>query len=220
MNDLRICLLTEDSLYGDIAAKFIKQNFSNYEIVKVNLNDSVGKYIYNRKFDYIISFFYSWIVPEEILRNAKFAAINFHPAPPEHPGTGCYNFALYNGEKMFGTTCHHMLEKPDTGGIISVKRFPMFETDTVESLKERTKIYSLVNFFEVVFIIMEGGGLPTSSENWKREPRTRRDLDMLLEIDLDMSTEEIDKRIRATAHPTYPGPYIEIHGKKYSLRSG
>jgi methionyl-tRNA formyltransferase len=172
-----------------------------------------------KKFDYIISFLYTKIIPEDILKNARFAAINFHPGPPEYPGTGCYNLALYNNDKIFGTTCHHMLKKADSGKIISVKRFPLFESDTVGTLKERTMIYTILIFFELIYLIIEGKDLPRSKEEWKREPYTRKDLNKLLQIGLEMPKEEIDRRIRATACNNYPGPYIEIHGKKYSLRA-
>ena len=46
--------------------------------------------------DYIISYLSRWIVPEYILKKAKVAAINFHPASPDYPGFGPNNFALYD----------------------------------------------------------------------------------------------------------------------------
>ncbi len=218
-NNVSICLITKDSPYGDIAINLIKRNFSNYAIVKGDFSEPTNAEILKRKFDYIISFLNPAMIPEDILKNARLAAINFHPGPPEYPGAGCYNFALYNNDKMFGITGHHMLKKADSGKIISVKRFPLFEGDTVESLKERTMIYMLLSFFELIYTIIEGKDLPASDEAWKREPRTQKDLDALLEISLDMPTEEIDRRIRATAHTEYPGPFVEIHGKKYTLKS-
>lgn len=220
MNDYTsICLITRDSPYSDMAINFIKQNFSNYTIVKGDFSEPTNAGVLKRKFDYIISFLNPRMIPEDILKNARCAAVNFHPGPPEYPGAGCYNFALYNNDKMFGTTCHHMKKKADSGKIVSVKRFPMFESDTVMSLRERTMTYTLLNFFELIYPIIEGKDIPTSDEEWKREPRTQKDLNELLQISLDMPTEEIDRRIRATAHGEYPGPYIEIHGKKYTLKS-
>ncbi len=66
---------------------------------------------------YIISFVSPWIIPENLLNSAQKAAINFHPGPPDYPGTGCYNFALYEGTKKYGVTAHHMEKKVDTGNI-------------------------------------------------------------------------------------------------------
>lgn len=218
MNSFSIGLFTKESSYCNIAIDFVKRNFSEYEVIKEDIESFNTTSLYARRFDYIISFLYNHLIPQAVLDNASIAAINFHPAPPEYPGTGSYNFALYNNEKMYGTVCHHMIEKPDSGKIIAVKRFPLFQTDTVKSLRERTMIYTLLNFFEVINIILEKKDLPLADEVWTHEPTTRKDLEKLLEINLDMSTDEIDKRIRSTAVPNYPGPYITIHGKKYSLK--
>jgi methionyl-tRNA formyltransferase len=218
MNDSRICLLTKESLYSNVAINFIKQNFSDYRIVKSDSGELLNGLQYEMKFDYIIAFLYPNIVPESVLKNAKTASVNFHPGPPEYPGAGCYSFALYNEETFFGTTCHHMLKRPDTGHLIFVKRFPIFETDTLSTLKERTMTYTLLNFFEMMYLILEKKELPVADEHWKRDPYLQKDFRKLLEINSNMSTNEIDKRIRATAHPLYPGPYFEIQGKKYTIR--
>ena len=45
--------------------------------------------------DYILSFRSQSILPESLLKIPKFYSINFHPGPPEYPGTGCFNFAIY-----------------------------------------------------------------------------------------------------------------------------
>lgn len=218
MNKSNIGLFTKNSPYCDIAIDFVKRNFSEYEVILGDVQSLINTPVYTRNFDYIISFLYTQVIPEDILKNARVAAINFHPSPPEYPGTGSYNFALYNNEKLYGTVCHHMLEKPDSGNIVLVKRFPLFETDTVESLRERTMIYTLLNFFEVMYILLQNKDLPSSDEVWARKPTTRKDLEKLLEIKPDMSVEEIDKRIRATSAPNYSGPYITIKGKRYTIK--
>ena len=48
--------------------------------------------------DLIISFLNYTILPKEILEKAP--AINFHPGPPEHPGSGCMSWGLYEGQKI------------------------------------------------------------------------------------------------------------------------
>ena len=216
ISDRKIGLFTKDNVYCDIAKNVIKHNFSNYRIIKGNLEDQ-NESIYQTKFDYIIAFLYHKIIPETILKNARIAAINFHPAPTNYPGGG-YSFALYNGDNNFGTTCHHMEKKADTGKVILEKKFPLYQTDTFVTLKERTMIYTLINYFEITHLILEKKDLPESKNQWKREPLTHKDLEsQVLELTLDMPVEEIDKRLRA-ANPDYPGPFIEINGKRYTLR--
>ena len=71
--------------------------------------DNIPTSLLNWQGDLIVSYLSRWIVPQSLLSRAKVGAINFHPAPPEYPGIGCINFALYNNEGTFGVTCHHML---------------------------------------------------------------------------------------------------------------
>ena len=64
--------------------------------------------------DILVSYLSPWIIPGKILDKTKLWNINFHPAPPEYPGIGCFNFAIYNREKSYGVTAHLMAEKVDT----------------------------------------------------------------------------------------------------------
>ena len=103
------------------------------------------------------------------------AALNFHPGPPEYPGIGCTNFAVYDGANEFGITCHHMLSKVDTGDIIAVKRFPVFESDTVFTITQRCYSYIINLFYEIFYLLMNGKALPVSEEQWKRKPYLRKE---------------------------------------------
>ena len=91
-----------------------------------------------KKYDLLISYISPWIVPANILNKTKKWNINFHPGPPEYPGIGCFNFAIYNSEKEFGSTAHIMEKRVDTGEIIGVERFGMSDIETVESLSLKT----------------------------------------------------------------------------------
>ena len=51
--------------------------------------------------DYIVCFRSLFILPDSLLKKARIAAINFHTAPPEYPGSGCINFALYDEVDVF-----------------------------------------------------------------------------------------------------------------------
>ena len=63
------------------------------------------------------------------------------------------------------------------------------------------------------------GRLATSKETWKRHPYTRSQLDDLCRIPLNVSKEELKRRIRATRFPGYPEPHLELHGKRFCLQS-
>lgn len=171
--------------------------------------------INSTRYDFIISYISPWIVPSSWLLRAKRAAINFHPGPPEYPGIGCTNFAIYNNEMEFGVTAHHMAQKVDSGKIIAVKRFPLYPDDSVFSLTQRCyeNIYQL--FLDTLPSLLEGKPFAESKEKWTRKPFLRKELDELCLIRPDMNKEEIRRRMRATAFPNYPAPFIDLAGFRF-----
>lgn len=147
--------------------------------------------------DCIISYLGRWIVPGDLLKQAG-TAINFHPGPPEYPGYGCNNFAIYDEAREYGVTCHHMAPRVDTGAIIAVKRFPVFSSDNAGTLLARTYDYQLALFYDIVGRMIGGESLPVSSEKWTREPFTRKQFSELERVTPDMTEHEIARRKRAT----------------------
>lgn len=187
-----------DNVYASAAADFIRQHFENPRIVFSRRQDPFPEELYQWKGDLLISYLAQWIIPAAVLSQASRAAINLHPGPPEYPGIGCTNFALYNRETVFGITCHHMLSKVDTGELIAVRRFPVLDTDTVYSVTQRCYAEILHLFYELMTGILLGKPLPQSAETWTRKPYKRKDLDELCELRPGMSEEEVQRRIKAT----------------------
>ncbi len=70
-------------------------------------------------------------------------AFNIHPAPPEKPGAGSYISSLLGGEKAYGVTVHYITEDVDDGPIISVRRYPIPEGSTEQSLRVLTRYQCL-----------------------------------------------------------------------------
>jgi len=205
------------NFYCEQAVEFFKLHlFEENMILLGNRGDRFPEDIGWWKGDYIISFLSPWIIPKYLLDRAKIASINFHPGPPEYPGIGCTNFAIYDNVDTFGVTCHNMNPKVDTGNIITVKRFPLFETDTVFSLTQRCYGYLLTLFYEITSLILAGDDLPQSDECWKRKPYKRKELNELCRITSDMSDEEIKRRVKAVTFPNAQGAYIEKNGLKFN----
>lgn len=164
----------------------------------------------------VISYLSRWVVPAWLLKRANVAALNFHPAPPEYPGIGCINFALYHGVSEFGATCHHMETRVDTGKIVAVKRFPVSPQDDVASLLAKTYDHQLALFKEIISGISEGNPLPSSDVKWHTPAYTREQLNELSRITPGMSKVEIAKRIRATTFGKFK-PFIELGGYRFEL---
>ena len=84
--------------------------------------------------EYIVCFRSLFVLPKRLIDSASIAAINFHPAPPEYPGSGCINFALYDEVSGYGVTAHFMNELVDNGKIIEVRRFPVAPYDNLPTV--------------------------------------------------------------------------------------
>jgi methionyl-tRNA formyltransferase len=169
--------------------------------------------------DYVISYLSRWIVPRVLLQKARRGAINFHPAPPEYPGVGCLNFALYDGCPYYGVTCHYMAPAVDTGRIIAVRRFPLLAGDDVALLLERTHQHLLTLFYEIVSAVVLNQPLPECAERWSRRPFTRLELDQLGHITPEMTEEEAARRVRATAFGPWK-PFVTVAGLRFELAPG
>ena len=200
-SDLKVLFIGKaEHHYSKAAADYIQLRFNNAVVVFSTRREPFPEYLHLWEGDLIISYLSQWIIPDKLLKNAKFASINLHPGPPEYPGIGCTNFAIYNGEREFGITCHHMAAKVDTGPIIAVRRFPVIESDTVYSLTQRCYKEILQLFYELINGILLDQAIPQSTETWKRKPYTRKQLNELCELTPDMSKDEISLRLKATTY--------------------
>lgn len=216
--DFKVLFLRkEDNEFADRAEEYVLTRFNNTTTFEGNRHDKLPPHVLNWQGDLFISFISSWIYPGALLNSAKCAAINFHPGSPEYPGTGCTNFAIYEGAREYGITCHHMNSQVDAGNIIMVKRFPVSTTDTVYDVTQHC--YRLIeeSFYELMETILKKEALPVSTEQWKRKPFTRKQLDELCTVTPDMSEEEIELRIRATTYKT-PWAFTKIGKHIFKLQ--
>ena len=221
---MKVLLLTKDNYWTSLAENFLKLLFGESSVKAYRSNEKYKKIpseVLEEEGDLLVSFLSPWIVPESLLRKFKIA-INFHPGPPEYPGIGCYNFALYEDAKEYGVTCHFMSPEVDSGSIMNVIRFPIYPEDVPETLQERSMVYMLILFYDIISKIYRGEALVPSGEKWLRKPFTRKELNELCRIDpVNMCVEEIKCRIRATIHSNVKyGPFIEIGNYRFYLDSG
>ncbi len=212
---MRIKLFAKEKPGLREAISFLNTLTCNLELYIGQIGDQFPNEAFENDTDIIISYISPWIIPESMLVKAKQYAINFHPGPPEYPGIGCTNFAIYEGAKDFGVTCHIMKKKVDSGKIISVKRFPVYENDSVLSLTDRAYSFILIQFYEVISDVFKNHKLHYLDETWTRKPFTRKELNELCRISLEMTSEEITRRIKATSFPNMPGAFLEIEGYKF-----
>ncbi len=186
--------------------------------------ESLPEEIKNWSGDYILSFRSYFILPSKLMNNITGYAINFHPGPPEYPGTGCINFALFEEATIFGVTAHLMEPSVDTGKIIKVNRFQISKKDTVSSLLKKTheELFRLFNDIVKKIATKQFDALletnTASNELWSSPATKIGDLLALQSIDVNVSEEELVSIIRATYIEDYP-PFIILHGYKFNLES-
>jgi methionyl-tRNA formyltransferase len=201
------------------ALEFCQQNFAPVTYCLGKWGDPLPEDVRQWRGDYIVSYLSRWVVPDELLKCADKAAINFHPASPGYPGIGCNNFALYENASEYGVTCHHMAPRVDTGAIIAVDRFPIYPEDDVAALLKRTYEHQIKLFLEIAPLLAEGRPLPVSPEKWTRPPFTRKQFNELFRITPDMPKDEIARRVRAVSYGGFQ-PYVEIEGYRFEYKPG
>jgi methionyl-tRNA formyltransferase len=198
------------------ALNFIKKNVKEVTVYNSEWGQRLPEDIGWWKGDYIISYLSRWVISEHLIGRATKGAINFHPGSLKYPGIGCNNFALYNNEVVYGVTCHNIAKKVDTGSIVMTKEFPVFKSDNVETLLDRTYDFQLILFYEVLGIILNDNTLPISNKKWLRKPYTRTEFNKLSIATKDMDSDEILRIIRATSYKEFK-PYIMVDKFKFEI---
>ena len=199
--------------------KDLKYYFKSVEIFySKKYDEKITKKIKNWKGDYIFSFRSLLILPDSIIKNAKVAAINFHPGPPKYRGVGCLNYALYNEEKYYGVTAHLMKKKIDYGEIIKTNKFkiPPFNLDKILILTHK-KLYTLAK--EIIFKIKSDkdyiyNSIKNNKDKWSKTIKTKSQLDKFYIINKSISKKKLNIKLRATITKKYK-PYFKIHNKKF-----
>lgn len=213
-----VIIIRKDRDYFDNILKYTKKYFKTIFVFdsgekKLKLNK-----IAKIKPDILISFISDKIISPYILKQTKLYNINFHPGPPEYPGFGCYNFALYEQSNTYGCTAHIMEKKVDTGKILNVRRFKLTKKINLTDLIKKTHIESQKQYKHIIKKLSLNKNLDLHNEHWSRKPFKKKNLDKLCELNLMMPLKEIKKRIKATYYPNKPNAYIKFKGLKFEYR--
>ncbi|MDA0997209.1 MAG: formyltransferase family protein [Proteobacteria bacterium] len=146
----------------------------------------------------LIGFCTDVIVPATVLNSLAGPAYNFHPGPPEYPGSQVAFFAVYEGAAEFGVTVHEMAPTVDSGTIVAVKRFPVPLAGKFMDLEVLAYNAMLALFNELALhFATDDAPLPASGDAWSGPVRTKAMADAYRVIEADMEEEEIAKRYRA-----------------------
>lgn len=166
----------------------------------------------------LVAFASGVIVPADLLARFGHGACNFHPGPPNYPGWAPAHFALYDRAETFGVTFHAMTERVDTGAILDVVSFPIPAGCTLMRLGELAYAH-LLQLFEVWAepLAYEPSLTPRCAFSWSGPTNTRRGYRQACDIPLDISRDELWRRMRAFGGNHYGiAPAINLHGVTFT----
>lgn len=201
-----------------------KTDFDVTKLLSNKRGETIPKHIFQWRGEYIISYRSFYILPPQLLQNAGIAAINFHPGPPEYPGSGCINFAIYEGAKSFGVTAHMMDQKIDSGKILEVRRFEIKDSEDLSDvlLKTHKTLFELCSdFINSVAVFgqkfIEEKCAIHQEQRWSGSKKKISDLEALQQISPNITKEELARIIRATHINDFPLKII-LHGYTFELK--
>lgn len=166
----------------------------------------------------LLSFGTSVIVPAPLLELPRLLALNVHAASPDYPGRDPHHFAIYDGATKYGATMHYMTQSVDAGPIVDAEVFdvskPVSPSELLAQANEAGWLL-IARFFRR--FAEQGAPAPVPSLSWGARKSTRRMFQELCRIDPAMPSEEVERRLKATAMPGYRNLYIDLHGYRFRI---
>lgn len=166
----------------------------------------------------LIAFATPVIVPAPVLLALGYGAFNFHPGPPTYPGWAPAHFALYDGATEFGTTFHAMAEKVDTGTILDARFFSIANGTTVIELEKLAYSCLVRQFVDWADLLANQPAplTPRQAASWNEHKNSRRSYRALCDIPLDISKEDLERRMRAFGDNHFGiVPTVTLHGHEF-----
>lgn len=198
----------KENIWFDSVAKYAESSKLPYIKIQEPELKNLVKTVEEIRPDFIFSFYFRFMLPNEILNVAPKKAFNMHGSLlPKYRGRVPINWAIVNGETETGATLHLMEVKPDAGDIVDQKSVEILPDDTAIQVFNKVVDAAEVVLKRSIESIIENtfkripNKLSEGSYFGGRKPEDGR-------IDLNKSTQEIYNLIRAVS-PPYPGAYIE-----------
>ncbi|MGD0657969.1 MAG: formyltransferase [Syntrophorhabdales bacterium] len=162
--------------------------------------------------DYLFSFYYRNMLPQEVLDIPKIAAMNLHGSLlPRFRGRCPVNWVLIEGEGRTGVTLHIMEKKPDAGAIVAQEEVEIAFEDTAHTLALKLAA-AAARLMRGVMPLLESG---TFASRPQEGPSSyyggRKPEDGI--IDWTKNAVAVYNLVRAVTHP-YPGAFTCLNGRK------
>ena len=162
--------------------------------------------------DYIFSFYYRFMIPEQILKCAKIAALNMHGSLlPKYRGRAPVNWAILHGETETGATLHVMEAKPDAGDIVGQAAVSIGPDETATDVFGKVS-QAAVTVIERVLPSLIQGNIPRKPNELQKGSYFggRKPADG--QIHWNQTAKQVHDLVRAVA-PPYPGAFADYGNK-------
>lgn len=184
------------------------------------VDDPAGLTLAARAFkpDVIFSVYFRDVIPDDVLALAPLGAFNFHPSLlPRHRGCFSAPWAIIDGDREAGVTCHVMTSRIDAGGIVAQHVVSVDQTDTGMTLYYKL-VDATVALFPRVFEAIVECRVQTNPQTGADSYHPRRvPFDGV--IDPTWSRAMIERFIRALHFPPYPPAVVLTGGARHEVRS-
>lgn len=152
-----------------------------------------------------VSMSFNQIFKKELIEFFPFGLINCHAGRlPFYRGRNVLNWALINGEKKIGVTCHYVDKGVDTGDIIHQKTFPVTDSDDYGTVLQKAYTMCAEVLIESLRNIQSGKATRTPQNETGTYFIGREIGDEF--IDWSWNSRRIFNFVRAI---TNPGPYAQ-----------
>ncbi|MES2027710.1 MAG: formyltransferase family protein [Pseudomonadota bacterium] len=167
----------------------------------------------------LISFTTGVIVPGATLDQLGFGAYNFHPGPPQYPGSASAHFALSDHATDFGCTVHRMIARVDAGPIVDVETFPIPADISVAGLEELSYTKLVQTFWRMARVLAtQPEPLIERALRWGNKRPMRKAHQQIRDIPATMVEGEPEHRVRAFGADHFGiVPTIGLHGFQFRV---
>lgn len=201
----------ENVWFGSVAKLCIEKDIPYITPAANELQDLIPK-LQSLAPDYLFSFYYRFMISEQILKCAKITALNMHGSLlPKYRGRAPVNWAILYGETETGATLHVMEAKPDAGDIVGQVAVDIGPNETATVVFRKISQAAVKVIEEALPNLMRGNVPRKPNELAKgsyfggRKPADGQ-------IQWKQTAKQVHDLVRAVA-PPYPGAFTEHQGR-------
>ena len=207
--------IVKEQSQKDFDVSFVHTN--NPELIK-DVSVNLGSYeevISNS--DVVFSLGYWKKIRKEDIKRVDLGIVNCHHSYElKFRGRHCATWAIRHNEKLHGSTMHFIDENIDEGKIIDSACFTLHENDVAESVFNMSNEigFSLLkrNFHKIIT------GQEVKYQPTVKEKHTYRARDLSHEIQLELDSKSLLRKIRSLTFDKMPAPYLLLEGRKVYLK--